>query len=62
VLQSCHETAASLFRAGAISEERMREYDNDCLLPGYSSFHDAASRAGAEKPSRIPLVWRMNRP
>jgi putative transcriptional regulator len=31
ILETIHESATEMFKIGAISEERMREYDEMCL-------------------------------
>jgi len=33
ILETIHESATEKFRIGAISETRMREYDEMCLVP-----------------------------
>jgi DNA-binding transcriptional regulator YiaG len=45
-----HEDAIGHFKVGAISEERMREWDNKCLVP-----EDAAPVAKPRK-RREPLI------
>jgi DNA-binding transcriptional regulator YiaG len=32
-LRSIHEDAVAMYEVGAVSEERMREYDRACLKP-----------------------------
>jgi putative transcriptional regulator len=43
ILETIHESATEKFKIGAISEERMREYDKMCL----------ASETGAAETSAI---------
>jgi DNA-binding transcriptional regulator YiaG len=33
ILGAIHETACDLYEIGAIDEKRMKEYDDDCLVP-----------------------------
>jgi DNA-binding transcriptional regulator YiaG len=33
IAEYAYQTAQELFAEGAITEERMREYDHDCLVP-----------------------------
>jgi len=45
ILETIHESATEMFKIGAISEERMREYDKMCL----ASKTDAAETSAAQK-------------
>ncbi|MDR3301524.1 MAG: XRE family transcriptional regulator [Spirochaetaceae bacterium] len=55
ILGVIHQDAQAMFKVGAISEARMREYDRDCLVPE-TSLAQTTKRSGASsipvKPSR----------
>jgi DNA-binding transcriptional regulator YiaG len=57
ILETIHESAIEKFRIGAISEERMREYDKMCLLQedGVSS-EETDAILETEKIERARLV------
>ena len=54
ILETIHESATEMFKIGAISEERMREYDEMCL----ASKTDSSKAPSAQKPEteRTELV------
>jgi DNA-binding transcriptional regulator YiaG len=43
LLMVCHQEAKANYEVGAITEARMREYDEDCLVP-----EPAANTSGAQ--------------
>jgi putative transcriptional regulator len=54
ILQIVHENAVANFKVGAITEERLHEYDRACLVPETSvaqAAKSAASSSRAMKPS-----------
>ena len=44
-LEALHESMNDLYKAGGISEERMREFDNACLVKPASTQRSAALAA-----------------
>ena len=55
ILQVIHEDMKGLHRLGIISDERMREFDEDCLVqePKSTRKDKVAMSAGTGRPSRI---------
>ena len=47
LLGSIHETAAGLYRIGAISDAEMLEFDEDCLAENSVPIHAAEKPIGA---------------
>jgi len=58
ILETIHESATEMFKIGAISEKRMREYDKMCLASDKKvSKTDAAETAALEtKTERADLA------
>ena len=54
ILETIHESATEMFKIGAISEERMREYDKMCLASGTAA--DETSAAQEIKTERADLA------
>jgi DNA-binding transcriptional regulator YiaG len=53
ILETIHENATANFEIGAISEERMREYDEMCLIEDSKTTQKTDS---SEKIEHIDLV------
>jgi DNA-binding transcriptional regulator YiaG len=58
MLEAIYEEAVSMFEVGAISEERMREYDRDCLVPEYAASFAATRAAMKDTGSSLVLGTR----
>jgi len=57
ILETIHESATEKFKIGAISEKRMREYDEMCLAPEKNVSKTAAEPAAPKtKTERAGLV------
>jgi DNA-binding transcriptional regulator YiaG len=57
IAEYAYQTAQELFAEGAITEERMREYDRDCLVPDVPVI-SSVSHADEWNPSRIYATRR----
>ena len=55
ILGVIYEDALADFRVGAISEERLREYAEGCLVPEKAKVFTQA-QAGAVRGERVPIV------
>ena len=57
ILRAIHEDAAGMHKLGIISDERMREYDMDCLVqeptPTYTPVNSRSSSGGTKPSVRI---------
>jgi len=53
ILQAIHEDAAGMHNLGIISDERMHEYDRDCLVQEPKTTRKAPSLARKAHVSRI---------
>jgi putative transcriptional regulator len=56
ILETIHENAIANFKIGAISEERMREYDKMCLAPETGISEEPDTTHETEKIERADLV------
>ena len=55
ILETIHESATEMFKIGAISEERMREYDEMCLASETDTDKTSAARKSkSECPDFVP--------
>jgi DNA-binding transcriptional regulator YiaG len=54
ILETIHESASEIFAIGAISEERMREFDEMCLASKTDT--DEATPSRKPKTERADLV------
>jgi DNA-binding transcriptional regulator YiaG len=50
ILQTIHESATEKFAIGAITESRMREYDEMCLVPDTKMSKDKSAKEAEIKP------------
>jgi hypothetical protein len=57
ILGVIHQDAQSMFEVGAISEERMREYDRDCLAPEVSVVQMAKRSGSSYVPMKSSRVY-----
>ena len=58
ILELIHENARTNFKIGAISEERMREYDELCLVPeaNAAEYETALKNENSEEKKHINIV------
>jgi DNA-binding transcriptional regulator YiaG len=56
ILQMVHEEAVANFKVGAITEERMRHYDRECLLPESAVRLPASRGAQSSNPYPAPAL------
>jgi DNA-binding transcriptional regulator YiaG len=55
IFEVIHESATEKFKIGAISEERMREYDKMCLASEADTDKtSAAHKSKSERPDFVP--------
>jgi len=54
IFKAIHEDAMADFEVGAISEARMREFDEMCFVEEPETVHETASPAGIQQHSHMP--------
>ena len=54
IFKAIHEDAMADFEVGAISDARMREFDEMCLLEGPKKTHITANPAIPQPQSHVP--------
>ena len=58
-LEALHESMNDLYKAGGISEERMREFDNACLVkPAASAARVSTQKSAAAARPVTPVYTR----
>ncbi|MDR1147983.1 MAG: hypothetical protein LBK66_05065 [Spirochaetaceae bacterium] len=58
ILKMCHEEIIGLHEAGGISDERMKEFDEMCLVPEAPHVSRLVRDVADRRPSPVPVSTR----